>query len=190
MGELNKSTCVLCGQLIVSAGEGGHCPGCQSSIHLLCHSRKTTEKNTTQCPVCEANLIRMASPCGEELEGQRSFPLGGNYIISRSCPRCGAKGFQPVKPDRLIAFTKDRICISCGTRYIPPTPPWAGILFVLLGLFMLGLGILMLILMILGSFGGRYKELLEGVFGVIFGCGIGFLALVHGLRSLFQSGKV
>jgi len=33
-----------------------------------------------------------------------------------------------------VAYAKDRICNECGTRYAPPTPRWAGWVFILIGI--------------------------------------------------------
>jgi hypothetical protein len=61
------------------------------------------------------------------------------YPISSKCPNCGGIDFTTVRIERGIAFTDDRVCKGCGTRYTPPTPFWAAVLFVALGvLFLVG----------------------------------------------------
>ncbi len=56
------------------------------------------------------------------------------YPVSRTCPGCEGTDFRRVKPEAPIAFTDDRICKSCGSRYTPPTPLWAGLVFIAVGL--------------------------------------------------------
>ncbi|HZY90422.1 MAG TPA: hypothetical protein VFE78_36710, partial [Gemmataceae bacterium] len=65
--------------------------------------------------------------------------------MSRVCPDCGHAGFKGVRPNRLIAFTWDRVCKECGTRYTPPTPVWAGVVFILAGLPLVLVGLLALL---------------------------------------------
>lgn len=55
------------------------------------------------------------------------------FPISRKCPKCQGIDFKRVKPETRIAFTDDRVCKSCGTRYTPPTPLWAAVLFIVIG---------------------------------------------------------
>jgi hypothetical protein len=60
------------------------------------------------------------------------------YPIARSCPACGSAAFKRVRPEKgRIAFTDDRKCQTCGTRYTPPTPTWAAVLFIACGGFLL-----------------------------------------------------
>ena len=42
--------------------------------------------------------------------------------------------FKRVKPASDLAFTWDRVCKDCGTRYTPPTPRWARVLFAVVGI--------------------------------------------------------
>lgn len=42
-----------------------------------------------------------------------------------------------MEPENYVAFASDRICKKCGTRYTPPTPRWAGVLFLICGLFLI-----------------------------------------------------
>jgi len=50
-----------------------------------------------------------------------------------------------VKVERLIAFTDDRQCNECGTRYIPPTPTWAAVGFIVVGCLLSGVGVFMVV---------------------------------------------
>jgi len=57
-----------------------------------------------------------------------------------TCPRCGSAAFTRLKAKRLIAFTDDRRCKQCGTRYTPPTPAWAGPAFLVAGIVLALMG--------------------------------------------------
>jgi hypothetical protein len=59
------------------------------------------------------------------------------HPISRQCPKCNGIDFKKVYPDGAIAFTDDRVCKNCGTRYTPPTPLWAAVVFIVVGVFIL-----------------------------------------------------
>ena len=56
------------------------------------------------------------------------------YPVSRKCPKCHGTDFKRVRPEGRVAFTDDRVCKSCGTRY---TPLWAAVLFIVIGAIIL-----------------------------------------------------
>jgi hypothetical protein len=56
------------------------------------------------------------------------------YPVSKTCPECDGTNFRRVKPATRIAFTDDRVCRDCGSRYTPPTPLWAALVFIAIGL--------------------------------------------------------
>lgn len=104
--------------------------------------------------------------------------------MSRVCPDCGHAGFKGVRPNRLIAFTWDRVCKECDTRYTPPTPVWAGVVFILAGLPLVLVGLLSL----LGQMMARPNPLglaCTGFLGLL-----GLLAILQGVRTLSRPGKV
>jgi hypothetical protein len=70
------------------------------------------------------------------------------YPISATCPECGGAEFTRRKPKRLVAYVSDRVCRACGTRYTPPTPIWAGILFLFAGLTLPFLGLVLTSLLV------------------------------------------
>jgi hypothetical protein len=112
--------------------------------------------------------------------------------ISPVCPSCGAAEFRKVKAMRGMAFTDDRVCEACGTRYAPPTPGWAGAVFLLFGIILVATGAAVS----LSSLAYMFNEKKPGIFGFgIGGLGIG-LALagvaagVHGCRALLFPGSV
>ncbi|HEY7314405.1 MAG TPA: hypothetical protein VH643_33970 [Gemmataceae bacterium] len=73
------------------------------------------------------------------------------FPISRVCPQCGGKEYSLRKPKTFVAFTADRVCKACLTRYSPPTPPWGGVMF-LLAAPVLGLLGFVLIALLVGPF--------------------------------------
>src|SRR5687767_2506614 len=75
------------------------------------------------CPHCQGNL-----------DGEPARQRIRDGAISRLCPNCGEAEHRTIKPDRWVAFVADRICAKCHTRYVPPTPMWAAVVFIVLGL--------------------------------------------------------
>jgi hypothetical protein len=70
-------------------------------------------------------------------------------------------------------FVKDRVCNRCGTRYTPPTPAWAALVFILLGIFFLG-----------GSIGSFFFADDGRIIPRVIGIAIGASAIGLGFRSL------
>ena len=104
--------------------------------------------------------------------------------VATNRPSCGGAAFRRVKPRALIAFASDRVCKACGTRYTPPTPLWAALLFILTGTLFGGLGVSILLV-------GAYVSAVNHTkldetptlfpFGLIV---VGALVIVHGVRCL------
>ncbi len=67
----------------------------------------------------------------------RNKPRQSPYPVSTECPRCGASAHRKVKPATGLAFTRDRVCAECSTRYTPPGPWWARVAFAAVGLLLL-----------------------------------------------------
>src|SRR5262249_52993356 len=63
----------------------------------------------------------------------RNAPPRSAYPIGLTCPRCGAAAYRRVQAETWLSFTDDRVCRPCGTRYTPPTPAWARVVFAVLG---------------------------------------------------------
>ena len=102
------------------------------------------------------------------------------YPISATCPQCGGTEYTRRKPKRLVAFVSDRVCRACNTRYTPPTPVWAGILFLLAGLTLPFLGLVLTSLLVHPfSIAGLVCE------GAI--AALGVAAFVGGIRELVNS---
>src|SRR5437868_1346458 len=90
----------------------------------------TPDASLGQCDLCRkpGGLVfgEGADKAARRQERELRQPKG-EYPVSQVCPECGGTEFKTVQPDRWIAFSRDRVCKSCGTRYIPPTPWWAGL---------------------------------------------------------------
>jgi predicted Zn finger-like uncharacterized protein len=109
---------------------------------------------------------------------------GRHLPRGKSCPSCGGADFRRVKPRALIAFTWDRICKACGTRYTPPTPLWAALLFILTGVLFGGLGASILLV---GAYVSAVNHTKSDESPPLFPFGlivVGALVMVHGVRCL------
>jgi hypothetical protein len=105
--------------------------------------------------------------------------------ISKFCPKCASEQYTEHRPDRLVAFAKDRVCASCQTRYSPPTPVWAAVVFILIGLPLATFGAFSIFVRLTsGNLLGIPALLIEGFLGLV-----GAAAIVHGIRVLINPGK-
>jgi hypothetical protein len=106
--------------------------------------------------------------------------------VSKVCPTCGCTEFKKVRPRGWIAFIDDRKCLECGDCYTPPTPRWAGVCFIVIGvLFVLPFPVEALLDLATGrppNVGGWACSGLLGLLGVA--------AIIHGVRSWMEAGKV
>src|SRR5579872_2940704 len=99
------------------------------------------------------------------------------YRVSQICPKCNNTTYKKVRPKSWVAFLDERVCLECGERYTPPTPRWASILFILIGVFFiaplpLGIGIDLL--------SGRTPLLASwGCYGLL--ATLGLAAVAHGV---------
>jgi hypothetical protein len=108
------------------------------------------------------------------------------FPISKVCPQCGATEYTTKPPRQFIAFAKDRVCKACETRYTPPTPVWAAIVFILAGIPLLALGVFTLVVpAIRGNPAGMPSMMFGGFLGAL-----GVFAIGQGIRPLKQPGKV
>lgn len=113
------------------------------------------------CPACHVQqpADKLACDCGQSLTAPASAepantrqpiridrpfdvgkPLGTPHPVSLVCPKCGANDYKAVRPSAMVAFTDDRVCNACSTRYTPPTPFWARLIFGAFGLAATGVG--------------------------------------------------
>lgn len=111
----------------------------------------------------------------------------GNYPISKTCPKCDSKKYTKIAAETAISFAPDRICSQCRYRYTPPTPRWAGAVFIVCGMAMMGLGLFFVI--------DRWRNALEppsALFYITTGlCSfLGIPIIIFGARSLFLPAPV
>jgi len=115
-------------------------------------------------------------------ETSTSVPLT-KYAVGIVCPACQSPEYKQVRPDRWITFTWDRVCKSCGIRYTPPTPLWAGVVFIFAGLPLAAFGLFEVIVGL--ARGNPLPIACEGVLGLL-----GALAVSHGVHFLVFRGRV
>jgi len=180
MEQLVGYACVVCGQRIDSIVEGRFCEVCGSPVHNGC-----VKPDGTAPGACAGCGGERNGPAAQQVQSERSRrrrTAAATYPVSRVCPACGDSGFKRVAPERWVAYGSDRVCRACGTRYTPPTPLWAGVVFVIVGLVLLGFGL------VGGVFSLLAVDVLalgyEGFLGLL-----GVLALAQGIRSLIRPGK-
>jgi hypothetical protein len=178
MPQLIGLPCVICQKSIASIVDGAFCDGCGNPIHHRCQSA-VAQPGTEKCEQCGGDP---ASRIAKEVRGARQTeahtratgaPL--SYPLSNKCPNCGSDKFTRERPQAWIAFAWDRVCSECNMRYTPPTPLWAAFVFIGVGLLLLGFGVVGLL----------SRDICVGLIGLL---GLG--ALIHGVRSLANSGKV
>lgn len=183
MSQVAGSVCVWCEQMIRGLDQGKQCTGCGHAVHHRCIRSQATLGGGGRCHTCGVALSdaeRVAQQdWHERLAGTRSRR---SQSVSRLCPRCGNASYLGRRPQTLIAFTWDRVGNAGGTRYTPPTPAWAAMVFLLVGLP----------LAILGLYGcnfavahGNWVSLLPTAF---FGF-LGLLACIQGVRILVRAGE-
>ena len=96
--------------------------------------------------------------------------------IAHVCPNCGSSACAKVKPTAFLSYNLDRICTACQTRYAPPTPGWASVTFLVVGVA----------LILVGGFWFLRNLGAEHNAGTMFGGGIvvmGVLACRQGIRG-------
>lgn len=182
MRQLVGCSCVICEGRIGSIVEGLFCADCGNPVHRACLGAPSDVGG--KCRTCGGEIAK-PSAAQVRWERQQKAPPGprGSYPVSRVCPACSTSEFTPVRPDRWVAFIRVRACKSCGTRYTPPTPPWAAGVMVLAGLVLPALAL------VGGFFSLRAVDIVASVLMGFLGV-LGALALGHGLRSLIRSGSV
>ena len=108
------------------------------------------------------------------------------YPVASTCPKCGSREFREVVPKGRVAFTYDRKCTACDTRYTPPTPLWAAVVFIVLGILMIAFGIEMLV--VLGGLQvGVGIALRTLVWGIILPTVFGLSCIIYGIRGLIRA---
>src|SRR5262249_24744197 len=144
--QLVGLNCVICQGSIHSDAEGAFCPECGNASHRTCYG-KSDQADQDRCSSCggdrfSAVALEVGKDRKQEFREQRRKQAGTAsrqiYPVSNIFPACGHADFWQRRPERLIAFKRDRVCTSCGTRYTPPTPWWAALVFIAAGLLLAG----------------------------------------------------
>ena len=187
MRQLPGSICVLCNQPIESVVEGRFCEGCQGAVHVACIDPPMDQELAGRCSVCGAAQEDDDEVRREEQRNKNQRPelTAANCPVSKVCPQCGHTEFKTRRPKKAMTFLYDRVCLSCGTRYSPPTPTWAAFVFIIAGLILCGISLLGLVGSMLSPNAGAVLGLVcYGLLGVF-----GALGLAQGIRSLSTPGK-
>ena len=184
MPQLVGATCAICQQRIGSVLEGKFCSACDSPVHTKCSQPGAGSDG--KCSTCGVDTAAMQAARRREQERRQvRASIPGVYPISKTCPSCGGGEYTEKRPERWIAFAKDRVCTACNTRYTPPTPLWAAGIFIAAGVLLAVAGAFTTFVEVTAA----SPNVLSIVFYIAM-LSLGLAALVHGLRTLLQPGKV
>jgi hypothetical protein len=181
--------CAACQKGITSIIDGRFCDECGNPVHQRCIAA-TQPSGEGKCSLCGGNPnSEIAKEVRRNVGGHaqavatRTGPV--NYPISKACPNCKSDKFTRERPQRWVAFAWDRRCTECGTRYSPPTPAWAAVVFIMAGVLLGGFGGFGVIgALATGNPLSVPAMACQGLFGLV-----GALALFHGIRSLADPGN-
>ena len=187
--------CVRCGKSISSIVEATFCEECGNPVHRNCLS-KTEQPLAERCPTCGgdpkdslAQEIRRERGTEQQARARAQAERTGASAalpVSSVCPKCSNTEFTRVRPEGWVSFAHDRVCNSCGTRYTPPTPIWAALIFLAAGLLLAGFGGVSVFVRAASENPLQVPAgLCEAFLGVL-----GVLAIIQGIRSLARPGKV
>jgi hypothetical protein len=116
-----------------------------------------------------------ATPTERPITIERPFdigkPLATTYPVSQVCPKCGSSEYKAVRPKTMVAFADDRVCQACSTRYTPPTPLWARLIFAAFGLAAVATGAVLSYAIFQGKTQGGLFGLLGPVVAAVAGLG-------------------
>lgn len=186
MAQLVGSICVFCRQRIGSVLDGRFCDICNNPMHTSCIQPQMNRSVEGRCPGCGMDMPAAQIRDQERKTRKQTTSIPGNYPVSTVCPKCGSSEYSKRRSEKWIAFTSDRVCKACGTRYIPPTPVWAAVVFILAGLLLGGFGAISIFFHFMATNPlGIPAMACEGFLGIV-----GVLAIIHGIRSLLKWRKV
>jgi hypothetical protein len=152
----------------------GKCPHCHT--YVLPSSQGV-------CPQCQRNVNDPPDASIPPVPVVSAGPRQ-RVPIARVCPACGCAEYTLVKPEALVAYAYDRLCLRCRTRYAIPTPVWASVTFIVFGLALAAVCALGIVLRAL-----RPDDLASPA--IIVECllaAMGALSVVHGFRCLRRGG--
>jgi len=101
-----------------------------------------------------------------------------SYPVAKVCPSCRGTSWKRARAKTGVAFASDRICRACGTRYTPPTPSWARLVFALAGLLLALVGLFLIWVGREGKGEGMVLGLLPAIMGIS--------AIVHSVRTFYR----
>lgn len=199
--QLIGLNCVICQIKLASVGEGNFCTRCGNPVHNACLAQGEVKWAEGKCADCggdptdplavEVLMERKVLEKGIKFQLKSGIALAPDEIIpvSKVCPSCGGTRYTTRRPKATVAFISDRVCIDCNTRYSPPTPTWAGIVFLLAGLLLiiLGFGAILLdviVIIMRRNHASALSMFFNGALGVM-----GLLAFIFGVKSLSNSKK-
>lgn len=181
--QLVGQTCARCGQRITWDLDGRFCDTCHSAVHNACAQSGAEDG---RCPQCGADAPwTPPPPVVPPPVAERPKPADG-YPVSAGCPECGGRAYRTRRPDRFLTFVSDRVCTDCGTRYTPPTPRWAAVVFLAVGVPLAGISLLSIALRLASG----NPLMIPGIACEGFLGALGGLAVVQGVRALWRPGQV
>jgi hypothetical protein len=184
MPQLVGESCAICQQRISATYDARFCAACGNPVHDRCCKAPAESDREQRCSVCSGDLASAAAARFKTVRAKQAAKAGAKkYLVSQVCPACGQACFTTAKPSTRVAFRLDRVCTDCGTRYIPPTPRWASVTFILAGLALLAAA--PLFGLTVGFFGGGLAFVLVSVPLILAGA----MAVLHGLRTLAETNQ-
>jgi hypothetical protein len=191
MPQLVGCDCVVCHKQIRMDFDAEFCTECGNPVHRRCLSTDAKRLPDVQCLRCggqrDSALARSLRAERREAEHARNADelRERGYPLGKVCPTCRSPEYTTTMATRWIAFQHDRVCKACRTRYTPPTPAWAAILFILIGsVFIVGM-VFDWLLLIADLAGGRIHpaRFIGSAMTLALGT-LGVWAIRHGVQCL------
>jgi len=180
MPQLVGETCAICHERITAAYNARFCKECGNAVHDGCLTAKAVAASDGRCSVCGGDRGSPLAVQRRAEERRAAKNEKRQYPVSKVCPQCGQQRYTTAKPGTWVAFRLDRICTDCESRYTPPTPQWASVLFIVAGVTLLVCAPLFGLTVISAAGGGFLAfVLLSGPLALG-----GLVAVNHGVRTL------
>ncbi len=180
MAQLVGQNCVFCQARISNDLDAGFCPQCREPSHRSCRG-----SGAEGCSGCGA-VAASTQPATGASGPVPPRTVASTRLVSSVCPQCSSTRFKTIRPKKLVSFVQDRCCKECKTEYSPPTPVWAGFVFLGAGGILtlagvVGVGASLLV--------GNVKDL-TGIACAGFVGVLGIFALRQGFLAITTPGKV